>query len=250
VLIEARIVTLTSGFRKELGINWSGRFSAAPQYGNALGYRFPYTVDIPSFGVNLPTVAAPVGTTGPITFGSIDDVISIFARIDAAEEEYKAKNLGQPKIFTQDNLQASVSTGRTVTIPPAGDAEPTEVTASLSLDVTPRISSDGYVTMNVTVTNSSLDLSGENPTTNDQELTSLITVRDGETAVIGGVYQTLEIQQFQAVPFLHRIPILGHLFKSSLPNEQSQSELLVFLTPRILDRSLLKPEQEGVTEIY
>jgi len=243
VMIEARIVSLASSFRKELGINWFGRFTAAPQYGNALDYRFPYTVDVPSFGVNLPTVANPVGTTGLITLGSIDDVISIFARIDAAEEEFKAKTLGQPKIFTQDTIGANVSTGQTVVIPPAGDAEPTEVTASLSLNVTPQISRDGYITMDVTVTNDALDLSGANPTTNNQAINSTITVKDGETVVIGGVYQTLEIESFRGVPYLHRIPLIGRLFKSSLPNAQRQNELLVFLTPRILDRGLLKPEE-------
>ena len=103
------------------------------------------------------------------------------------------------------------------------------------------------MTMDVTVTNNSLDLSGPNPTTNDQAINSMVTVKDGETVVIGGVYQTVEIDSFRGVPYLHRIPLIGRLFKSTLPNDQRQSELLVFLTPRILDRSLLKPEQEGTT---
>jgi type IV pilus secretin PilQ/predicted competence protein len=250
VMIEARIVSLSSLFRKELGINWGGRFSAGPQYGNALDYRFPYTIDMPAFGVNLPSVGNPVGTTGRIVFGSIDDVLSIFARIDAAEEDNKAKTLAQPKIFTQDNVGATVSSGQTQYVPIGGDSQTAAslqaVTATLSLNVTPRISRDGYITMIVSVTNDSIQTgAGGIPTTNNQSVNSQITVKDGETVVIGGVFQTAEIKNFTAVPYLHKIPLIGRLFKSNLPNSQTQTELLVFLTPRILDRSVLKPEQES-----
>ena len=113
VLIEARIVSLSTSFRRELGINWSGSFNANAAHGNPLGYRFPYSVDVPYFGVNLPQVGSPVGSIGPITLGSIDDIITIFARIDAAEENFQAKTLAQPKIFTQDNVGASVTSTQT-----------------------------------------------------------------------------------------------------------------------------------------
>jgi type IV pilus assembly protein PilQ len=86
------------------------------------------------------------------------------------------------------------------------------------------------------------------PETSTDSVNSQVTVRDGETVVIGGIFTTGEIKNFTAVPYLHKIPIIGHLFKSNLPNSQSQGELLVFLTPRVLDRSILKPEQEGSTD--
>ncbi|MBD3326795.1 type IV pilus secretin PilQ [candidate division KSB3 bacterium] len=254
VMIEARVVTLSSTFRKELGINWSGGLFANPEHGNALDYRFPYSVEVPNFGVNLPSVGSPVGSTGPIRLGSIDDVLTIFARIDAAEQNGKAKVLAQPKIFTQDNIAASVNTGTSffVVVEGGQDAASTleEVQATLSLNVTPRISSDGHVSMQVTVTNSAPDFAQD--TTNagvppilTQTVNSEITVKDGETAVIGGVFQTSEQENFSAVPYLHKIPLIGRLFKSTLPNSRTQSELLVFLTPRILDRQILKPEQES-----
>jgi type IV pilus secretin PilQ/predicted competence protein len=250
VLIEARIVTLDSTVRKELGINWSGSFSADPQHGNALDYRFPYTIDMPTFGVNLPSVGDPIGTTGPIRLGSIDDVISIFARIDAAEEDLKAKTLAQPKIFTQDNVAATVSSTQTQYIAVAGDAQTPAsiqpVSAALSLNVTPRISSDGYITMIVSLSNGVVGTGpGGRPTTNDQTVNSQVTVKDSETVVIGGIFATTETKNFTAVPYLHKIPLLGWLFKSTNPHSQTQSELLVFLTPRILDRSLLKAEESS-----
>jgi type IV pilus assembly protein PilQ len=97
--------------------------------------------------------------------------------------------------------------------------------------------------MQVAVTNGAVSTSaGGDPTTNEQSVTSEVTVKDGETVVIGGIYSTSEIKNFTAVPYLHKIPIIGGLFKSTLPNSQAQDELLVFLTPRILDRSILKPE--------
>lgn len=250
VMIEARVVSINTSFRKELGINWSGSFSASPATGNPLSYRFPYTVDIPDFGVNLPSVGSPIGTTGAIRLGSIDDIISIFARIDAAEEDFKAKTLSQPKIFTQDNVGASVSSTQTQYVAVGGDSQTPAtiqpVSAALSLNVTPRISRDGFITMQVTVSNGSVATgSGGTTETSTQSVNSQVTVKDGETVVIGGIYSTGEQKNFTGVPYLHRIPVLGWLFKSNLPNAQSQSELLVFLTPRILDRSILKPEEGG-----
>lgn len=248
VMIEARVVALNTGFRRELGINWAGSFSADPAHGNPTGYRFPYTINsVDQFGINFPSVTDPVGTTGMLRFGSIDDVLTIFARIDAAEEEYRAKTLGQPKIFTQDNKPASVSAGQTrqvagtSTINPDGTVTTTtkEVSATLTLNVTPRISGDGYVTMTVNVSNGSFT-SPTGGNVNQQNVNSEITVRDGETVVIGGIFTTTEFKNLRAVPYLHKIPLLGRLFKSTLPNSQAQEELLVFMTPRILDRSVLQ----------
>lgn len=255
VLIEARIVSLSTTFRKELGINWSGRFNADPAHGNPLGYRFPYTIDVPSFGVSLPQVGSPVGSIGPVTLGSIDDVITIFARIDAAEENYKAKTLAQPKIFTQDNVGASVTSTQTQYVAVRGDSQTAAsiqpVSAALSLNVTPRISRDGFITMQVNVTNGAVGTgAGGGATTDTQAVNSQVTVKDGETVVIGGIYGTSDVENLTAVPYLHKIPIIGRLFKSTLPNSKSQSELLVFLTPRILDRSILKPEEGAASAAF
>ncbi len=256
LMIEAKIVSLSSGMQKELGINWTGSFNADPSHGNALDYRFPYSINVPGFGVNLPSLSgAPIGTTGPIRFGSIDDVLTIFARIDAAELKFKAKTLGRPKVFTQDNLSASITATQTrqidgtTTVAADGTVTTTSETveAPLTFDVTPRVSGDGYITMDVTVTNT-VFVNATGGATQQQNVASQITVKDGETVVLGGVFVTNETESFTAVPFLHKIPVLGHLFKSTLPNAQSQSELLVFLTPFILDRQLLKPEQE-VTDV-
>ena len=247
VLIEARIVTLTSSFRKELGINWSGQFNADPAHGNALDYRFPYTVNTP-FQVNLPTVTG-IGSIGPIRLGSIDDVFSLNVRLDAAEVEQKAKTLSQPKIFTQDNVAAAVNSTRTVYVAVGGDSQTPAtiqaVPATLSLSVTPRISSDGYITMLVNVSNGTIAQAqaGAAPTTDVQTVNSTVTVKDSETVVIGGIFSTAEAKNLTAVPFLSKIPLIGWLFKSTNPNSTGQSELLVFLTPRILDRSLLKAEE-------
>jgi type IV pilus assembly protein PilQ len=247
-MIEARIVSLASEFRRELGITWSGNFNVDPQHGNATGARWPYTINsVTNFGVNFPAIE-PVGTTGLIRFGSIDDVLTIFARIDAAEEDNKAKTLSQPKIFTQDNVAASVVSQQVRTrVQVVGDNITTETAqAPLALSVTPRISSDGFVTMTVDVNNASFvspDL--QELATVSQSINSQVTVRDGETVVIGGIFETEEVDNFNAVPGLHRIPVVGWLFKSTAPKAKLQRELLVFLTPTILDRQYLQPEQEG-----
>lgn len=253
VMIEAKVVAINSSFRKELGINWFGSFAVDPAHGNALDYRFPYSIgSTTNFGVNLPQLSgSAIGTTGTIRLGSIDDVLTMFAKIDAAEEESKAKTLAQPKIFTQDNKAASVNAGISrqiggiTTIAPDGTitTQTATVTAALTLSVTPRISNDGFISMTVNVTNGAF-LRATGGELNQQAVNSEITVKDGETVVIGGVYQTEERKNFAAVPYLHKIPLIGRLFESTNPNTQSQSELLVFLTPRILDRQVLKPEQQ------
>ena len=257
VMIEAKIVTLNTLYAKEIGIQWLGTFNMDPQHGNALDYRFPYTVNQTSpggeqsfFGVNLPGLSVDAaGSTGWLRFGSIDDVVTLFAKIDAAEVDNKGKTLAQPKIFTQDNVAASVTAQQTRTVPSFGDnTQATTVVAPLTLSVTPRISNDGYITMIVNVNNTTFVDTGDttNLATAGQTLTSQVTVKDGSTVVIGGIFVTQEVDNMIGVPGLSSIPILGHLFKSTVPKAKSQQELLVFLTPRILDRNIIAPElQEG-----
>ncbi|PID57241.1 hypothetical protein CSB45_08425 [candidate division KSB3 bacterium] len=253
VMIEAKIVTLSTLYVKELGIQWLGNFNIDAKHGNALDFRWPHSINTnDGFGVNLPSVSTAVGSTGWMRFGSIDDVFTLFAKIDAAEIDNKAKTLSQPKIFTQDNVPANVTSSQTRTIPGFGDnTEATTVVAPLTLNVTPRISNDGYITMTVNVTNTSFVDSSDltNLAVTGQNLNSQVTVKDGGTVVIGGIYATSEQDNFTAVPFLHKIPILGHLFKSTIPNATSQQELLVFLTPRILDRSVVSPESQESTDV-
>lgn len=184
--------------------------------------------------------------------GSIDDIISLNVRIDAAEEEHKAKTLAQPKIFTQDNVAATVNSTQTLYLPVGGTQNANQpatvqaIPATLSLSVTPRISSDGYITMVVSISNGTVSQqTGANPTTDIQTVNSTVTVKDSETAVIGGIFLTREVKNFTAVPFLSKIPLIGWLFKSTNPNSSGQNELLVFLTPRILDRSVLKAEESS-----
>ena len=258
VMIEAKIVTLSTLYVKELGIQWLGNFNVDPQHGNALDFRWPHSINSTApggadsgFGVNLPSATA-IGSTGWMRFGSIDDVLTLFAKIDAAEIDNKAKTLSQPKIFTQDNVPANVSAQQTRTIPSIGDnTQATTVVAPLTLSVTPRISNDGYITMVVSVNNTSFvdtsDLS--NLATSGQNLNSQVTVKDGSTVVIGGIFLTSEQDNFAGVPFLHKIPVLGHLFKSTMPNSTSQQELLVFLTPRILDRNVTNPEAQESADV-
>jgi len=254
VMIEAKIVTLSTLYVKELGIQWLANFSVDAQHGNSLPFRWPFSINgqdasgrASSFGVNLPA-ATSIGTSGWLRFGSIDDVFTLFAKIDAAEIDNKAKTLSQPKVFTQDNVAATVTAQQTRTIPAIGDnTEATTVTAPLTLSVTPRISNDGYITMVVNVDNTSFvdtkDL--RSLATSGQTLNSQVTVKDGSTVVIGGIFVTGDQNNFAGIPGLHKIPIIGHLFKSTMPNSKTQQELLVFLTPRILDRNIVNEEQQS-----
>ncbi|PIE36181.1 hypothetical protein CSA56_01100 [candidate division KSB3 bacterium] len=254
VMIEAKIVTLSTLYVKELGIQWLGNFNVDSAHGNSLPFRWPFSVNSQSsggadsgFGVNLPGLSTDYGgTTGWLRFGSIDDVFTLFAKIDAAEVDNKGKTLSQPKVFTQDNVAATVTSQQTRTVPAFGDnTESTTVTAPLSLSVTPRISNDGYITMIVNVNNTRFVDSGDTLSTTGETLTSQVTVKDGSTVVVGGIFVTNDQDNFAGVPGLHKIPIIGHLFKSTTPHSKSQSELLVFLTPRILDRNVVNEEAQS-----
>lgn len=254
ILIEARIVTVNKRFSKELGINWSGESNVDPARGNTTGFRFPNSINT-DFAVNLP-LPDPVGTVG-IQLGSIDDVFSLDLTLVAAETEGRATILSQPKVVTVDNKPATIQTGITFTVPVTILVDNTtqttiqEINATLSLNVTPRVSADGHILMSVNVQNNSpnfavpITTAGGVPPINTQTITTEVLVRDGDTVVLGGILQTNTNRVFTAVPYLHKIPILGRVFRSTIPNTKQQDELLIFITPRLLNAATVEQQEGG-----
>jgi type IV pilus assembly protein PilQ len=159
--------------------------------------------------------------------------------ISAAESRGVGKLLSKPKVITQNNEKATIKQG--TKIPIQTNVNNTIaiqfVDAVLELDVTPQITAEGTIFMDVTVQNDQIDQGiariNNVPALDTQSTVTRVTVADGATVVIGGIIVTDQHTQIDQVPFLGSIPILGNLFKHVAVTSKSQ-ELLFFLTPRIL----------------
>ena len=259
VLIESRIVEANTTFARQLGVQWGGQARASAATGNATGLIFPNNVAVtgassgtapglsatPNFAVNLPaSVGEGFGGALGFVFGSAGGALQLNLRLSAAENEGTVKTISAPKVTTLDNNTARISQG--VSIPfsqaSAQGVNTTFVEARLSLEVTPHITQDGSVLMTINASNNQPDPgnTGANgqPSIQRKEANTQVLVKDGDTTVIGGIYVRRGSTATSAVPFLSRIPVLGLLFKNQTERDDRQ-ELLIFITPRILNRQTI-----------
>ena len=257
VLIEARIVETTISWDQSFGIVWSGNWytsrtgnqyvttnqgtaptgsntAALHNLNNSTGWPNSGTGD---FAVPLP----PSASNGfiDLVLGNTSGSFFLDVRLAAMENAGRGRVVSAPRIVTQDNEKASIETGRQIPIriATADKLSVVFVNATLKLDVTPQISADGNVNMVVDVTNDSVDFAhqepGNPPPILKKEAKTSLKVKDGATAVIGGVFVTNEGISQSGLPFLSKIPVLGWLFKNRTKN-RSNEELLIFLTPKIV----------------
>jgi type IV pilus assembly protein PilQ len=259
VLIESRIVEANTTFSRELGVQWGGQAAATPATGNATGLIFPNSgvvtggvqgtapgvAAVPNFAVNLPA-AVGLGSGGALgfVFGSAGGALTLNLRLSAAENEGIVKTISAPKVTTLDNNTARISQG--VSIPfsqaSAAGANTMFIEARLQLEVTPHITQDGSILMTINAQNNQPDPSntGANgqPAIQRKEANTQVLVKDGDTTVIGGIYVRRGSSQVIGVPFLSKIPVLGLFFRTSRDRDDRQ-ELLIFITPRILNRQTI-----------
>jgi type IV pilus assembly protein PilQ len=265
VLVEARIVEATSNYVRDVGIQWGGDVSFNQAFGNQTGLVFPSNIGIaggaydgqtptqglsplaaqtavPNFAVNLPA-AAGTGAGGAmgLTFGSVDGNYNLNVRLSAAESTGAVKIISSPRVLTLDNHAAKISQGTQIPYSQvsAQGVQTAFQTAVLELNVTPHVTADGSVAMKVHVTRNEPDFTrtGANgqPTILKREANTELLISDGHTAVIGGIYTRNSGRTIDQVPFFGDIPILGLLFQRRRMLDQ-RSELLIFITPRIVNR--------------
>jgi type IV pilus assembly protein PilQ len=236
VMIEAKLVQVSSDYSQTLGINWGGSFSA-PVFPN---------IASGTFSVNTPTLpAGPAATVGGgalnMTVGNANSV-NVNLSLQALETVNKAKTLSNPKVLTMDNEKAVIQQGTTFFIPTVSQAgtQSQAVTATLSLTVTPKITPDGYVQLLVEATDNSLEVGTQGATAvvDTKSLTTQALVKDGETLVLGGIYKTTYTEIWNRVPLLADIPILGWLFKTRNILGPTVTELLIFITPTVVSKPL------------
>jgi type IV pilus assembly protein PilQ len=271
VLIESRIVEASSSYSRDIGIQWGGAAVMSSATGNPTGLRFPSDIGVaggvpvdnaptqglspfngsvsnPNYAVNLPAVTGNgAGGALGLTMGSLSGAVNLNVRLSAAEAAGSVRIISSPRVLTLDNNEASISQG---TLIPFSQVSAQGVNtafqeAKLELNVTPHVTSDGAVAMDVKITRNEPDFGrvGANgdPTILEREAVTQLLVDDGDTAVIGGIYTRNTGRNVDQVPFLGDIPVLGVFFKRRRFRED-RNELLIFLTPRIVNRALALPE--------
>ena len=256
VMIEARIVIASSNIDEQLGIRWGGG------YLNVNGDKFTSvagdTASVTSLnnqlvgGGQVTTPSAPfvdlgvAEATSGFAVGFTSTDLFLTAELSALEASGEGEVVSQPKVITGDKQKASIKSGTEIPYQEGAASGATTTAfkeAVLKLDVTPNITPDDRVLLDLVVNQDSVgDLvpsgnGGLIPTIDTTELTTQVLVGNGETVVLGGVFKNEELVKVEKVPFLGDIPYLGNLFKSTA-NSQQKTETLIFITPRILSEAL------------
>ncbi|NTV49696.1 MAG: type IV pilus secretin PilQ [Geobacteraceae bacterium] len=233
VMIEARIIEATSTFTRSLGVNWGLHYRDGS--GSFMGINQLDT----SFG-GLANAAPSSGQTGlpgaamGISFGKLTSNVSLDLRLNAAASAGLIKIISSPKVATLNNKAAKISQGQQIpyTSTTSDKIETKFIAATLSLEVTPHINANGTIAMKIDAKNDAPG-TGNPPPINTKQATTELLLKDGETTVIGGIFVDSEQDGDDGVPFLMDIPFLGKIFSSSTKTK-TKSELLIFVTPRIL----------------
>jgi type IV pilus assembly protein PilQ len=254
VLIESRIVQATLDFTRELGVQWGLNYRASAATGNPTGATFPSSVDVggvnvsspfgtagDNFIIDLPAAVGPVTGGGAIglVLGSLTGSLDLDIRLSALENKGDGRVLSSPKVLTLDNQPARIEQG--VSIPflsvSAAGTQTQFVDATLRLEVTPKVTNDNRILMNIRVTDNAPDpsITGANgqPSIRRNEAETQALASDGETVVIGGIFKRDVSERISGVPWFSRVPLLGWLFRRETTLD-SRRELMVFITPRIV----------------
>ena len=249
VMIEAKIVKVESGSAHEFGVQWGGTWGKTSNdryYGisgnNSLGGTgLPPVNDNGGIGpsinsnyaVNLPADALTSGIG--MLFGKIDKY-NLSVQLSAMQEEGNAHILSNPRVLALNQHEASIGQGQQIPYQTTSmEGTTTEFKdAELSLKVTPTITNNNMISMVVKVNK---DSKGENttdgPAINTQRIETSLLLKDGETAVIGGIIESNQTEKNDSVPVLGKIPLLGWLFKHDY-RDTDQTELMIFITPTII----------------
>ncbi|BFM21916.1 type 4a pilus secretin PilQ [Gilvimarinus japonicus] len=257
VMIEARLVIANKDFREELGVRWGGvgaslssdsllevgGSTSALDSSPGSPADFIYGGGSADLNENMMVdlgVASPVGS---IAFGLLTDNAYLDLELSALEYNGYAEIVSQPKVITGDKQRATISTGSEI---PYQEASASGATAAsfkevvLELDVTPQITPDNNIIMELAIKKDLLAEFNQEfgvPIIDITRLNTKVLVSDGQTIVLGGIFEMQQLNGVDKVPFLGDIPYLGRLFRRDVKTSE-KSELLIFITPRIMAESL------------
>lgn len=254
VLIESRIVIADDSFSKALGV----RFGVVrnPYWGGSPRKNFDYmtsgslssnystaatgkTTTPQDLNVNLPVVN-PSGSLG-LTIFRLGSTALLNLELSASEADSKSKTISSPRVITANQQKATIDQGVEIPYQQASSSGATNVSfksATLSLAVTPQITPDDKVSMDLEVHKDSVgQVYNGVPSIDTRKIITQVLVDNGETAVLGGIYEEEKVDSVDKVPFFGDLPVLGHLFKRNT-NTHNKNELLIFITPKILPDTL------------
>lgn len=250
VVVEARIVRATTNFSKSIGVKWGlAKDSSQSISGNMTNlynssrYGKANEADAVDSNVNL-DLGQTVGTSS-IAFGLINTTNTLLAlELSALQSDGQGEVLSTPKVMTGDKQEATIRSGVKLPYQSTDDEGATTTIfqdAVIELTVTPSITPDGTVQMKLSInkdTQGQLTDAGYAIDTN--QLTTNVLVNNGETVVLGGLYEDSKTNTVQKVPVLGSMPVIGKLFRSK-GNTESKQELLIFITPNIVENAGAKP---------
>lgn len=259
VMIEARIVEANVGYEKDIGVRWGGTISNGKwsTYGKdgAQGIKdedgfscgpFAGQCTFPTVkngDAQLPVPFVDMGATDAssgIGIGFLTDNVLLDLQLSAMEASGNGEIISQPKVVTSDKETAKILKGAEIPYQEASSSGATTISfkeAALSLEVTPQITPDNRIIMEVKVNKDEPDYDREVngvPPINKNEVNAKVLVEDGETIVIGGVFSNTQSKVVEKVPLLGDVPFIGRLFRRDAVRDQ-KNELLVFITPRIMN---------------
>ncbi|MCL4809226.1 MAG: type IV pilus secretin PilQ, partial [Thermoanaerobaculia bacterium] len=235
VMIEARIVEATRTFLRQTGIDWSFNGVSSQTTGNTTGLIFPNNGSVAG------TVSLPNGSEVlRMSMGNVLDTFRLDVAIQAAESRGLVKVVSSPKIMTQTNQAASVQSGFQIPVQTTVNNTTTVlyIDATLRLDVTPQITAEGTVILDIKIQRrepaAGLNIAqGQNVPLITRDAQTRLMVRDGGTAVIGGIFKLTANDGQSMIPGLWKIPLLGALFRNKTTQENTD-ELMIFITPRVM----------------
>jgi type IV pilus assembly protein PilQ len=264
ILIEAKIVEATENFTRNLGVQWGigtnqgvsgGRYglgisagssnSISRQYSQTYPSQIPwYTTDgtqLAMGAVNFPSLATTaVSPALGVVFGGANAFLEV--QLAALEETSTGKIISAPKIVTMEGVKATIKQGSEIPyVTPASGTSPATISfkeALLKLEVTPKITDEGKISMEIKANNDQPDyvnmiVGTTNPPIKKSEIDSKVVVQNGDTVVIGGIVKTNDNKTVSGLPWLQKIPVLGWLFKTENIDKE-KTQLLIFITPKIL----------------
>jgi type IV pilus assembly protein PilQ len=256
VMIEARIVEANVDYDKALGVRWGGNFWSGDKWnawgkdgrlGVGSGGQSEVGADQPQVGrfpgvrstpLNTPFVDLGVAGNTGIGIGFITDNVILDLQLSAMEKTGNGEVISQPKVVTADKETAKILKGTEIPYQEASSSGATSTSfkeAALSLEVTPQITPDNNILLEVKVTKDAPLVVGNGvPAIDKNEVNAKVLVSDGETMVIGGVFSNTQSVSVDKVPFLGDIPFAGRLFRRDVVRD-TKSELLIFITPRIMN---------------
>ncbi|MGP5492435.1 type IV pilus secretin PilQ [Psychrobacter celer] len=257
VMIEARIVSATDSFSKEIGVRWGILSNGAANNRNLLVGGSNQTLwdlkdfDVETTTVNGQTVSYPsyditrpdnlnvdlgvANPAGSIAFGllSMSDVM-LDLELSALQADNRGEVISTPKILTADKQTAKVSSGTQIPFPTEASGGGTTIEykeAALSLEATPNITPDGKIGLKLDIKNAS-----PNPdrSISEDSISTNVVVEDGQTVVLGGVFKNRASNGVDKVPFLGDLPYIGRAFRKDV-RRNSKEELLIFVTPKLIN---------------